>query len=98
MAYIINKYNGDQITVVAEGSIDTSLDIKLIGRNYAGYGEAQNENFLFLLENFAGNVRPSKAITGQLWFDSSLNRLKVCGTSKKWKPLSVLEQIGRAHV
>ena len=43
MAYTINRYNGAQITVVADGTIDTTLDVKLIGKNYAGYGEIQNE-------------------------------------------------------
>ena len=50
MAYTINRYNGAQITVVADGTIDTTLDVKLIGKNYAGYGEIQNENLVFLLE------------------------------------------------
>jgi hypothetical protein len=33
MAYTINRYNGAQITVVADGTIDTTLDVKLIGKN-----------------------------------------------------------------
>ena len=38
MPYTINQYNGDQVAVVADGTIDSTLDIKLIGKNYAGYG------------------------------------------------------------
>ena len=53
MPYTINKTSGDQVAVVADGTIDSTLDIKLIGKNYAGYGEIQNENFVKLLENFA---------------------------------------------
>jgi hypothetical protein len=56
MAYTINKYDGSQVTVIADGTIDNTLDIKLIGKNYAGYGEVQNENLVFLLENFAKEV------------------------------------------
>lgn len=76
MPYTINKYNGAQITVVADGTIDSTLDIKLIGKNYAGYGEVQNENFVFMLENFANTNPPPKPITGQIWFDSGTNKLK----------------------
>ena len=53
MAYIINKTNGTQIAVVEDGTIDQTTDLKLVGKNYAGYGEIQNENFVHLLENFA---------------------------------------------
>ncbi len=84
MPYIINKFNGTQLTVVADGTVNSSLDLKLIGKNYAGYGEMQNENFVFLLENFANTVAPSKAITGQIWFDSNLNKLKVMGSDNAW--------------
>jgi hypothetical protein len=76
MPYTINKYSGSQITVVNDGTIDTTLDLKLIGKNSAGYGEVQNENFVFLLENFAGLSAPPKKITGQIWFDSANSKLK----------------------
>jgi hypothetical protein len=76
MAYTINRYNQAQITVVADGTIDTTLDIKLIGKNYAGYGEIQNENLVFLLENFASPSQPPRPLSGQVWFDSSNNKLK----------------------
>ena len=76
MAYTINRYNGAQITVVADGTIDTTLDVKLIGKNYAGYGEIQNENLVFLLENFASPAQPPRPLSGQIWFDSSNNKLK----------------------
>ena len=49
MPYIINKYNGSELVVLQDGTLDTSTSIGLLGRNYVGYGEVQNENFLFLL-------------------------------------------------
>ena len=76
MPYTINKYNGSQIAVVADGTIDNTTDLKLIGKNYAGYGEVQNENFLFLLENFANTNPPPRPISGQIWYDSSSSKLK----------------------
>ena len=76
MPYTINKYNGAVVSTVADGTIDSTTDLKLIGKNYAGYGEVQNENFLFLLENFANTTQPPKPISGQLWFDSGNSKLK----------------------
>jgi hypothetical protein len=73
MPYSIDKYNGTTLTVVEDGTIDSTLDIKLIGKNYAGYGEVQNENFLHLLENFSGTSAPPRPTSGQLWFDSDKN-------------------------
>ena len=49
MAYTINRYNTTQLAVVEDGTIDQTTDLKLVGKNYAGYGEIQNENFIFLL-------------------------------------------------
>ena len=76
MAYIINRYNTTPLTVVEDGTIDQTTDLKLVGKNYAGYGEIQNENFVFLLENFASKNEPPKALMGQIWFDSGTFKLK----------------------
>ena len=77
MAYIINRFNGEQLAIVDDGVLDTTTSLGLIGRNYTGYGETQNENFIFLLENFAGNSPPARALNGQVWFDASARTLKV---------------------
>jgi len=82
MAYTINRYDKSQVAIVADGTIDSTLDIKLIGKNYAGYGEVQNENFVNLLENFAGDAQPPRAISGQIWFDTFNNKLKFYDGSK----------------
>lgn len=76
MPYNINRYNGTLVSVVEDGTVDNTLDIKLIGKNYAGYGEVQNENFVHLLENFAGSSEPTRKISGQVWFDSGTKKLK----------------------
>ena len=76
MAYTIDRYNNTQLTVVEDGTIDQTTDLKLVGKNYAGYGEIQNENFVFLLENFSGQTEPPRKIQGQLWFDSGNSKLK----------------------
>jgi hypothetical protein len=84
MAYIINKFNGTQLLSVEDGTVDNTTDIKFVGKNYSGYGEIQNENMLHLMEHFAGTAAPTKAIPGQIWFDSSLNKLKFY-TGANWK-------------
>ena len=83
MAYQINKTDGSIVATVADGQVDTlSTNLTLIGKNYSGFGEALNENFIKLLENFASTTTPTRPIKGQVWFDSSENKLKVYnGTS-----------------
>ena len=76
MAYQIDRYNNTPLTIVEDGTLDQSTDVKLVGKNYAGYGEIQNENFVFLLENFSGANPPPKALSGQIWFDSGASKLK----------------------
>ena len=76
MSYSINRWNGTLLKTVADGTVDTSLDIKLIGKSYAGYGQAQNENFVHLLENFSNSVQPPSPLSGQIWFDSGNKKLK----------------------
>ena len=76
MAYQVDKFNGAFFVSVADGTIDSTSDLRFVGKNYAGYGEVQNENFLHLLENFANTSAPPKVVTGQIWFDSANKKLK----------------------
>lgn len=76
MPYSITKTDGTALSTIADGTVDQSTSLKLIGKNYAGYGEIQNENFVYLLENFANTSSPPKPIAGQLWFDSANKKLK----------------------
>jgi hypothetical protein len=78
MTYKINKTDGSLLVEVIDNEINTSAaDIALIGKNVTGFGEYINENFIKLLENFAATSEPNNPIAGQLWFDTSENRLKV---------------------
>jgi hypothetical protein len=49
----------------------------LVGKNYAGYGEFLDENFIHLLENGSNTTAPASPLTGQLWWDKTNNLLKV---------------------
>ena len=71
MAYVINKFSGEELIVLDDGTLDTTTSLGLVGRNYVGYGETQNENFVFLLENFANTAPPSRPIVGQIWFNTT---------------------------
>jgi hypothetical protein len=77
MAYTVNKTSGAVLTTIADGTIDTTTDLTLIGKNYSGYGELLNENFVKILENFSNSSQPSSPIEGQIWWDSSNDLLKV---------------------
>ena len=77
MAYTVNKTDGTILSTVSDGTIDTTTDIVLIGKNYSGYGEFQNENYVKLLENFANTSAPGSPITGQVWYDTTNSSLKV---------------------
>jgi len=78
MAYRLNKTNGELLVELVDGQIDTtSTDITLVGRNYKGFGEFLNENYIKLLENFAKTSSPGAPLTGQLWYDTGEERLKI---------------------
>lgn len=87
MAYTINLTNGTVFATIPDGTTNTSSSMILIGKNYAGYGEFLDENFIHLLENSANSTAPSAPLTGQLWYDSSASVIKVYnGTT--WKAIA----------
>ena len=78
MSYKLNKTDGDLLVELADGQIDTTTtDITLVGRNYKGFGESFNENFIKMVENFANTAAPGNPLIGQLWYDTSDQRLKL---------------------
>ena len=90
MAYILNKTNGSVVATVQDATIDRSTDLIFLGRNYAGYGESQNENFIKLLENFANTSAPPLPLEGEIWYDTTYKKLNFYD-SKEWKGVSNLE-------
>jgi hypothetical protein len=78
MSYTVNKTNGDILVIVEDGTADlNSTSLAIVGRNFAGYGELFNENFVHVLENFAHTVPPRSPMIGQLWYDTATKLLKV---------------------
>jgi hypothetical protein len=79
MAYTIVKSDGTVLTTIADGTINTtSTSLGLPGRNYAGYGQSLDTNFVHVLENFADSTPPANPLRGQLWFNTNDNTLRVC--------------------
>lgn len=83
MPYQINKFSGDRLVILEDGTLDSTTNLNLVGKNFAGYGETQNENFVWMLENFAGGIAPGKPLSGQLWYDSITKRINVY-TGSSW--------------
>jgi hypothetical protein len=87
MAYTINLTDGTIFATVADGTINTSSSMVLVGKNYAGYGEFLNEDVIHLLENSANTTAPGAPLTGQLWWDKSTGLMKVYNGTL-WKTIS----------
>ena len=89
MSYIINNSRGQVVAVVADGTVNTSAtSLSLVGRAVTSYGEPENENYLFLLENFANSTAPLQPILGQLWYNSSTDTLSAYNTANTWTALA----------
>jgi hypothetical protein len=79
MAYTIVKSNGQVLTTIPDGTINTSsTSLALPGRNYAGYGQYLDTNMVWLTENFANTSPPPNPLQGQLWYNTNANTLYVC--------------------
>ena len=81
MPYTINytdTVNKGSITV-ADSTLNNETTLRFPGRGTTAYGQAVNENFLHLLENFANTTAPLRPVEGQLWYDSTqgVDQLKV---------------------
>ena len=87
MAYTINLTDGTIFATIADGTINTSSSMTLVGKNYAGYGEFLDENFIRLLENASNTTPPGAPLTGQLWWDSGNDLLQVYNGTQ-WKTIS----------
>lgn len=93
MAYTINKTNGQQLISLLDGTINDKYQVKLVGKNYINYGTAQNENFIYLLENFANDIAPLYPLSGQLWYNTSSNSISYYDGST-FQALANVTQLG----
>jgi hypothetical protein len=77
MSYTINLTNGTLFATIPDGTINTASSMTLVGKNYAGYGQFLDTNYIHLLENSSDATPPGAPLTGQLWWDSGNGLLKV---------------------
>ena len=89
MSYIINNSRGQLIVNLADGTINTTAtSLTLVGRNIVNYGESENENYVYLLENFANDSPPNNAILGQLWYNSTTDVISAYDSANSWVALA----------
>ncbi|AQW88755.1 putative structural protein [Erwinia phage pEa_SNUABM_50] len=73
--YIIKRSNGKIYASVPNNVIlgpnqpnQNPVPINLLGRDKVGYGQALNENFLWMTEHFSGQIAPRGSVPGQIWY------------------------------
>ena len=99
MPYNLRNFDGRAFTTIEDGVVDrqSSSSLYLIGKDVTGYGTFQNDNFLWLLENFAGTIEPASKIQGQIWFDKTIGVLKPkIYDGSEWKMFAMLTASGTA--
>jgi hypothetical protein len=95
-----NKATGVRVPDMPPGINTADTSLSLIGKGYPNYGQATAQNFLNLLENFAGPIPPQNPIEGQLWYDTSdpLNKkLRIMdgsATAARWPSANGIYQQG----
>ena len=88
MSYTITRTNGTTLGTIADGTYNnTATSLTLVGRNYSNYGQIMTNTLVRLLENSSYSISPSYPLSGQLWWDSGNNYLKVY-TGTAWKIVS----------
>jgi hypothetical protein len=94
MSYIINKNSGALLTTVPDGTINTTASsITLVGRGVTEYGVAENENYVWIVENFCNTVEPVAPLNGQLYYNSTTDTLSVYNMANTWITLASVDYV-----
>ena len=94
MSYIINNSRGNVVAIVADGTVNTTAtDLALVGRALTDYGTYENENYVYLLENFANSTAPLQPILGQLWYNSATDVISSYSTANVWVALATQDYV-----
>ena len=89
MPYIINNSRGNVLAIIADGTVNTTAtDLALVGRALTDYGTYENENYVYLLENFANSTAPLQPILGQLWYNSTTDVISSYSTGNVFVALA----------
>ena len=87
MAYTIQRKDG--AIIIEDGTLNVETSLKLVGRDYFGYGEAIAQDLVDLLENFASadsTNGPSNPTSGQIWYNETGGFKYYNGTA--WLPMT----------
>jgi hypothetical protein len=81
MSTIIHKTNQNQPNSsisIQDGTSNSSWSsLILFGKNFANWGPAMNNNMVGMIENFANISPPPNPTSGQLWYDTTSQELKI---------------------
>lgn len=89
MSYIINNSRGNIIAVIPDGDTNTvATSLTLVGQGVTNYGTGQNENLVYLLENFAAPTAPIQPVLGQLWYQSNTDTMFSYSSTNSWSRLA----------
>ena len=67
--YNIYNTSGSKVYEVKEATLESNkCPIWFVGHGLPDYGEAQNTNFLRMLEHYCHTEEPNKPIIGQIWY------------------------------
>lgn len=88
MAYTLKLSNGELLVSLPDQQSDrVTTSLTLIGKNVNAYGADINQNYIYLLENFANSTAPREPRIGQLWYDSVNKQIKVYTANNEFKPV-----------
>ena len=94
MSYVVRHKDGSSLVVLSDQEVNGDYGVTFTGRRVNSYGEIQQDNFLWLMENFASTSQPVNPVVGQTWYDKVNKVLKVCknsptvpGSSAEWVTL-----------
>ena len=99
MAYTVIRRGApdgnDYTIVIDDGTINNDTSLKLVGRDYFGYGEAIAQDLVDLLENFASadtdptsdDYGPARPTEGQIWYNNSKKSFQYY-TGTNWLPMA----------
>lgn len=77
--YTLTFSNGlrDIVLHVGQPANTSETSLTFVPKGYPNYGQFHQTNSLQMLEHFNGPTAPRNPITGQIWFDSTVSKLKV---------------------
>ena len=93
MSYTLNQTDGTPLLILADGIVNVDkTSISLIGKNVSNFGDAQNENFLQMLEHFSNTTQPKgDLLSGQIWYNKNEQVLRPAFfDGSNWRPMAVL--------